>query len=105
MLRRTDLYIRKGEFVIIIGTNVSGKSTLLNLRAGTITPDAGNIFINSKDVTRHKDHRRAHSIARVFQNPFMGKAPDMTIAENLLITSLRGRKSFLRRGLSNRVPR
>lgn len=99
-LRGISLDIHQGEFVTIIGTNGSGKSTLLNLLAGTISPDTGKVFINSKDVTRQKDYKRAHVIARVFQNPFMGTAPDMTIAENLLIASLRGRKRFLRKGLS-----
>lgn len=99
-LRGINLDIRPGEFVTIIGTNGSGKSTLLNLLAGTVTPDTGTVFINGQDVTRQKDYERAHLIARVFQNPFMGTAPDMTIAENLLIASLRGHKHFLRMGLS-----
>ena len=99
-LRGIDLTIHRGEFVTIIGTNGSGKSTLLNLLAGAIAPDTGHVFINDRDVTRQKDHRRAQSIARVFQNPFMGTAPDMTIAENLLIASLRGLKHHLRMGLS-----
>lgn len=99
-LRGINLDIRRGEFVTIIGTNGSGKSTLLNLLAGTVTPDTGTVFIKDEDVTRQKDYERAHSIARVFQNPFMGTAPDMTIAENLLIASLRGQKHYLRMGLS-----
>jgi len=99
-LRGIDLTIREGEFVTIIGTNGSGKSTLLNLLAGTISPDTGSVFIKDRDVTRQKDHQRARAIARVFQNPFMGTAPDMTIAENLLIASLRGRKHLLRMGLT-----
>ncbi|MRR16241.1 MAG: ATP-binding cassette domain-containing protein, partial [Deltaproteobacteria bacterium] len=89
-----------GEFVTIIGTNGSGKSTLLNLLAGSIAPDAGSVFINGRDVTRQKDHQRARVMARVFQNPFMGTAPGMTIAENLLIASLRGLRHHLRMGLS-----
>lgn len=97
-----NLDIRQGEFVTIIGTNGSGKSTLLNLLAGTIAPDTGTVFINDQDVTRQKDYKRAHSIARVFQNPFMGTAPEMTIAENLLIASLRGRKHHLRMGLTTK---
>ncbi len=99
-LRGIDLDINEGEFITIIGTNGSGKSTLLNVLAGTVTPDAGAVFMNGKDITHQKDHERASLIARVFQNPFMGTAPDMTIAENLLIASLRGRKHHLRMGLS-----
>jgi len=99
-LRDINLDIHRGDFVTIIGTNGSGKSTLLNLLAGTFVPDTGRVFIKDKDVTRQKDYQRACQIARVFQNPFMGTAPDMTIAENLLIASLRGAKHHLRRGLS-----
>ncbi len=99
-LRGINLTIRPGEFVTIIGTNGSGKSTLLNLLAGSIAPDAGSVFIKGQDVTRQKDHQRARVIARVFQNPFMGTAPGMTIAENLLIASLRGLTHHLRMGLS-----
>ncbi|HLZ19331.1 MAG TPA: ATP-binding cassette domain-containing protein [Smithellaceae bacterium] len=99
-LRGVSLDIADGEFVTIIGTNGSGKSTLLNVLAGTVTPDSGAVLLKGKDVTRQKDFERAKQIARVFQNPFMGTAPDMTIAENLLIASLRGRRHHLRMGLS-----
>ncbi len=101
-LRGIDLTIREGEFITIIGTNGSGKSTLLNLLAGAFAPDRGSVFIRGRDVTRQKAHHRARTIARVFQNPFMGTAPDMTIAENLLVASLRGLTRHLRRGLSAR---
>jgi len=100
-LRGIDLQIRRGEFVTIIGTNGSGKSTLLNVLAGTVRPDSGKIVIGGKDVTRQQEHQRARTIARVFQNPFLGTAPDMTIAENLLIASLRGKRRHLRIGLSS----
>lgn len=99
-LRGVSLDIAAGEFVTIIGTNGSGKSTLLNVLAGTVTPDTGTVTLKGRDVTRQHDHERARRIARVFQNPFMGTAPDMTIAENLLIASLRGRRHHLRMGLS-----
>jgi putative tryptophan/tyrosine transport system ATP-binding protein len=100
VLRDVSLEIRKGEFVTLIGTNGSGKSTLLNVVAGTVLPDSGVITIAGEDVTRKKDFERARSVARVFQNPFMGTAPDMTIAENLLLAYLRGQKHYLTRGLS-----
>ncbi|HEY3275664.1 MAG TPA: ATP-binding cassette domain-containing protein [Syntrophorhabdaceae bacterium] len=100
VLRDVSLLIKKGEFVTLIGTNGSGKSTLLNVVAGTVLPDSGRVVIDEKDVTKKRDFERARSVARVFQNPFMGTAPDMTIAENLLLAYLRGRKRFLGRGLT-----
>jgi len=101
-LRGTDLDVNKGDFITIIGTNGSGKSTLLNAIAGSFLPDEGRIEIADVDVTRKHDFQRAHFISRVFQNPFQGTAPDMTIAENLHIASLRDRKSLPKLGLNNR---
>ena len=100
-LRGVSLAIDKGEFVTVIGTNGSGKSTLLNMVAGTIFPDQGTIRVDGKDMTSEKEFRRARSISRVFQNPFTGTAPDMTLAENLLLAYLRGEKHFPKIGLSS----
>lgn len=91
-LRGIDLHIAEGDFVTVIGTNGSGKSTLLNAVAGTFLPDEGRITVAGDDVTRKKDFQRAKHIARVFQNPFSGSAPDMTIVENLHMACMRGRK-------------
>jgi putative ABC transport system ATP-binding protein len=90
-LRGVDFHAREGEFVTIIGTNGSGKSTLLNIISGSILPDSGSIKIAGRDVTQKQDYQRADMVARVFQNPFMGTAPKMTIAENLHIANLRGK--------------
>ena len=94
-LQGVDLRIEPGSFVVVIGTNGSGKSTLLNAVAGTFAVDAGTIRIGEHDVTGWPEHRRARLIGRVFQNPFSGTAPDMTIAENLALAARRGQ----RRGL------
>ena len=93
-LKGINFSVNEGEFVTIIGTNGSGKSTLLNAIAGSFIPDAGKIEISKTDVTKRKDYYRAKYIARVFQNPFMGTAPDMSIAENLLISHLRGKARY-----------
>ena len=94
-LQGVDLTVQEGSFVVVIGTNGSGKSTLLNAVAGTFIVDAGTIHIAGTDVTRWPEHRRAGLIGRVFQNPFSGTAPNLTIAENLALAARRGR----RRGL------
>lgn len=90
-LRGVSLSIEEGTFVIVIGTNGSGKSTLLNAVAGTFPLDAGRIELAGRDITRWPEHRRAKLIGRVFQNPFSGTAPSMTIAENLALAARRGR--------------
>ncbi|MGH7799832.1 MAG: ABC transporter ATP-binding protein [Thermodesulfobacteriota bacterium] len=90
-LERIDLTIDEGVFVVIIGTNGSGKSTLLNAIAGTFFVDSGTISLAGNDVTHWPEHRRAKLIGRVFQNPFSGTAPSMSIAENLALAVRRGR--------------
>lgn len=90
-LQGVDLRIEAGSFVIVIGMNGSGKSTLLNAVAGSFIVDTGRLKLNDHDVTRWPEHRRAKFIGRVFQNPFTGTAPSMTIAENLALASKRGR--------------
>src|SRR5438094_1429504 len=94
-LQGVDLAIEDGSFVIVIGTNGSGKSTLLNAIAGTFFVDSGNIHLAGREVTRWPEHARARLIGRVFQNPFSGTAPNMSIAENLAMAARRGQ----RRGL------
>ena len=89
-LQNASLSIDEGSFVIIIGTNGSGKSTLLNAVAGTFFVDSGNIHLDGHEVTRWPEHRRAKLIGRVFQNPFSGTAPNMTISENLALAARRG---------------
>lgn len=99
-LRGVDLLIPSGQFVTVIGTNGSGKSTLLNAVAGSFLPDAGTIRIAGIDVTRQSEFRRAALIGRVFQDPFKGTCPSMTVAENLRMAELRGSRRGLRVGLN-----
>jgi putative tryptophan/tyrosine transport system ATP-binding protein len=89
-LQGVDLRIEDGSFVVVIGSNGSGKSTLLNAVAGGFPPDEGRIELAGRDVTRWPEYRRAKLIGRVFQNPFSGTAPHMTIAENLALATRRG---------------
>jgi putative ABC transport system ATP-binding protein len=99
-LRGVDLNIPTGEFVTVIGTNGSGKSTLLNAVAGSFLPDAGTIRIGGVDVTRQPEFRRSALIGRVFQDPFKGTCPSMSVAENLRMAEIRGERRGLRLGLS-----
>src|SRR5262245_31561435 len=89
-LQGIDLQIEDGSFVVVIGTNGSGKSTLLNAVAGTFFVDVGRLRLKGRDITRWPEHRRAKFIGRVFQDPFRGTAPGMTIAENLALAAKRG---------------
>ena len=90
-LKSINLEIKENEFVTVIGTNGSGKSTLLNVIAGNVMADGGTIRIDGRHVTKKKDFQRAKFISLVFQNPYSGTAPGMTIAENLLMAWFRGK--------------
>jgi putative ABC transport system ATP-binding protein len=94
-LQGVSLTVGPGSFVVVIGTNGSGKTTLLNAVAGTFRPDAGRVRLASHDITDWPEHRRARLVGRVFQNPFSGTAPGMTVAENLALAARRGRRRTL----------
>jgi putative tryptophan/tyrosine transport system ATP-binding protein len=100
-LRDVSLTVPQGSFLIVLGTNGSGKSTLLNAVAGAFIVDSGKIIVAGQEITSWPEHRRAKLIGRVFQDPFRGTAPTMSIAENLVLASRRGR----RRGLGLAVNR
>ncbi len=82
-LNHLNLHLDAGEFVTIIGSNGAGKSTLFNAVCGTFLLNEGRIILGGQDITRQKEHCRALSIGRVFQDPMKGTAPHMTIEENL----------------------
>src|SRR5215831_1665745 len=102
-LQGVSLRLEAGSFLIIIGSNGSGKSTLLNAIAGTFIVDTGSINLAGTNITRWSEHQRAKLIGRVFQNPFSGTAPNMSIAENLALASRRGRPRRLGWLLARRV--
>ena len=93
------LHIRKGDFVTVIGSNGAGKTTVLNLTAGTFAPDEGDILIDGSRVTHLAEHRRSKYLGRIFQDPLMGTAASMTIEENLAMADLRGQSRGLRWGV------
>ena len=102
-LQGVDLKLADRSFVIVIGTNGSGKSTLLNAIAGTFPIDSGSITLDGKDVSRWPEHKRASMIGRVFQNPFSGTAPALSVAENIALAAKRGQGRGLGWALSSRL--
>ncbi len=99
-LQGVDLTLQPGEFAIVIGTNGSGKSSLLNAIAGSFPIDRGVIRLEGQDLGALPEHRRARMIGRVFQDPFTGTAADLTVAENLALAARRGRHLSLRPALT-----
>ncbi len=100
-LRGIDLRIEEGSFLLVVGTNGSGKSTLLNVIAGAVEPDEGSVRLAGREVTRMPEHRRAREFGHVFQNPFTGTAPRLTIAENILVAAGRGKRRGMRLALTH----
>jgi putative tryptophan/tyrosine transport system ATP-binding protein len=90
-----SLKINDGEFVVIVGANGSGKTTLLNIIEGAEKPNYGTIEINGKDVTSLPEYKRSRWVARVFQNPNNGTAPDLTILDNFRLAALRAQRKTL----------
>ena len=60
-----DLKVEQGEFLSVVGSNGSGKTSLLNIICGSIPLEAGNILINGKDITKEKEYKRNERIGRV----------------------------------------
>ena len=80
--------VKRGEFVSVVGSNGSGKTTLLNLISGTVRPESGKILLDGEDITAQKEFVRARRIGRVFQDPSLGTANTMTVAENMSVSNL-----------------
>ncbi|WP_313538888.1 ABC transporter ATP-binding protein [Enterococcus sp.] len=96
LLNKVDLTLQPGEFVTVVGGNGAGKSTLFNCISGTLPLTSGQIKIDDQEVTTLSEEKRARYLARVFQDPKMGTAPRMTVAENLLLAQKRGQKRNLK---------
>ena len=98
-LNHLSLSLSEGDFVTVIGGNGAGKSTMLNAISGVWPVDTGTIRIDGTDVTALSEHRRAVYLGRVFQDPMVGTAGNMTIEENLALAARRGAKRTLRWGI------
>jgi len=101
-LRGLALHVPKGQFVTVVGTNGAGKSSLVQIIAGAVRPTYGAISIAGTDVSRVPDYRRAALVARVFDNPQAGTAPELSIEDNMALAMARGRRRTLRFALSSK---
>ena len=94
VLKGVDLAVENDDFICILGGNGSGKSTLLRAVLGLV-PYQGQITLNGKPLDKQKPYQRARRIGVVYQDPLMGTSPNLTVAENLLLSSRA--KTFLNR--------
>ncbi len=90
-----NLKVEKGEFVSIIGSNGSGKTTMLNLLCGSLNIDSGSILLLGKDISKLSEFERAKRIGRVFQDPQKGSASSLTILENMALADNKNKRFSL----------
>jgi putative tryptophan/tyrosine transport system ATP-binding protein len=101
-LDEINLELKSGDFVTVIGSNGAGKSTMLNMISGALSPDFGEIIIEDTNVTKLPEYKRSQMIGRVFQDPMAGTAPLMTIEENLAMAYSRDKKRGFKRGVDKK---
>lgn len=92
-LNKINLEIQTGEFCVIIGSNGSGKSTLFKLINGEYAADAGNVLLNSEEITSKSLYYRSQYISSVTQNISSGVVEEMTLLENMALSFMRGKKA------------
>lgn len=100
-----NLQVNKGEFISVIGSNGSGKTTILNLICGSIPLDHGDILVQEKSIVRLKEYQRSKFIGRVFQDPAKGTCPSMNILQNMAMADNKGKRYNLSAGINKkRIP-
>ncbi|MCS6991628.1 MAG: ATP-binding cassette domain-containing protein [Chitinophagales bacterium] len=97
-VNQVHLQLADGDFAVVVGPNGSGKTTLLNLIAGTLFPDQGSVLVDGLDITHWPDYRRSRLMARIFQDPMHGTAPELTVLDNFRLSFLRPKPKLLRWG-------
>ena len=103
ILKDLSLTINKGEFVSIIGSNGTGKSTLLNIVSGFIKESQGDILLDGNNLTKLAEHKKTALISRVFQDPSLGTCPSMTVRENLSLALNKGSLLNLKKCLRHKT--
>ena len=102
VLNDLSLKVNRGDFITIIGSNGAGKSTLFNVISGKYTPTSGKVIFEEGDVTGQPEYKRARYIGRIFQDPLLGTAGNMSLEDNMVITSRKGFKG-LKISLNNKL--
>lgn len=95
-----SLTVEEGQFVAIVGSNGSGKTSLLNIICGSIPVDGGDICIDGQSIAKRRDYQRYANMGRVYQNPAAGTCPNLTMLENLSLADNKGKPFNLARAIN-----
>ena len=94
-----NLKINKSEFVVIIGDNGAGKSSLINLISGNLFCLSGQILIDGMDFSNKKNFERSKYISHVFQDFRAGTNGLMSVRENLSLALNKNNINLFRRAI------
>ena len=97
-----SLTVEEGQFVSIVGSNGSGKTSLLNIICGSIPVEQGEVLVDGKAITKLKEYQRYASMGRVYQDPAAGPCPGLTMLENMSLADNKGKPFGLSRGVNRR---
>ena len=97
-----NLDLPDGQFLSIVGSNGSGKTSLLNIICGSIGLDGGDVLVDGKSIRKQKDFQRYATIGRVYQNPALGTSPNLTMLENLSLADNKGKPFGLSFGVNKK---
>ena len=102
LFRDFSFGVDEGSFVSVVGSNGSGKTSLLNILCGSIPVEGGAIFMDGRAITRVREYRRYARMGRVYQDPAKGTCATMTILENLAMADNKGKPYGLGWGINKR---
>lgn len=97
-----SIRIEDGQFVSVVGSNGSGKTSLLNIICGSIPIEGGDVLLDGKSISKIKDYKRYATMGRVYQNPSLGTCPNMTMLENLSLADNKGKAFNLTWGVNKK---
>ena len=97
-----NLTVPDGQFVAVVGSNGSGKTSMLNIICGSIQADRGEVLVNGVNIANERDYQRHRTIGRVYQDPSKGTCPSMNILENMSIADNKGKRYGLQSGVNHK---
>ena len=100
LFQNFSLTVEKGQFVSIVGSNGSGKTSLLNIICGSIPIESGEVLVEGQPITKLKEYQRYASMGRVYQDPAAGTCPGLTMLENMSLADNKGKAFNLSRGVN-----